>query len=200
MNGPAVTDQDVIRMVRNGNVAAFGTLVERYHERIFNATCRLVGYEDAVDLTQDIFFKAYRGLGSFKAEAAFSTWLYRIMLNAVTSHRRKAARSRNVFSYNALEGDENGHNPIEPSAEDPPPPDEVVRKEKIRAVREAIDELEDGEKEMIVLRDIEQRSYSELVEILGVPLGTVKSRLFRARQSLKERLSDYIATPADVGN
>lgn len=180
-------------MVQNGQAAAFAALVERYQDRIFSVTCRMVGYEDATDLTQEIFLKAYRSIGSFRLESQFSTWIYRIMLNTVNSHRRKTQKERKVFLVSDVRqsDDEQGCN-TEPVASDPLPQDILLKREQILAVQDAIAELDEIDRSIILLREMDERSYDEIAAILDVPLGTVKSRLYRARAALKERLAGYL--------
>lgn len=191
----AQSDREVVLRVQKGDSDAFATLIERHNERIFNMICRLVGQQDAVDLTQDIFLKAFKSIGSFKNASSFSTWLYRITLNTVTSHRRRMAHG--TFSHFESPAADTGElrRGVEPASTDPTPQEVLVRREEIEAVQNAIGELEEIDREIIVLRDIEEISYVQIAEVLGIPIGTVKSRLYRARMALRERLKALINAP-----
>lgn len=188
------TDEEAIGLIMNGGAparqrdTAFRFLVEQYQDRIFGVTCKMVGLQDAADLTQDIFMKAFKGIGSFKQESTFSTWIYRIMLNTVTSHRRKMARSAQSRTVDGESYDVNER----PAADCPEPADILVNRETIEAVRVALSDLDETEQQIIMLRDFDGRPYCEITELMGLPLGTVKSRLHRARMSLRDKLKGYV--------
>ncbi|KPK65647.1 MAG: hypothetical protein AMK73_02330 [Planctomycetes bacterium SM23_32] len=181
--GPAA-DAGLVARARDGDVEAFGRLVERHQDHIYNAVYHLVGSEqDAEDIAQDVFMRAYSHLNGFQGRARFSTWLYGIMLNAVRSHWRRAGPRRTVSLEGA--GDETR---ADPPATGDGPVRRAVRREHVDAVRGAIAELEEEWREIIVLRDIRGLSYEELAETLDLPAGTVKSRLHRARAALRDKL------------
>jgi RNA polymerase sigma-70 factor (ECF subfamily) len=180
-------DVDLVVRTCRGECNAFGVLVSRYEGQVYNAVVHLVGESDAEDIAQEVFMKAFRGLGSFRREAKFSTWLYGIMMNCVRTHWRSRRRHRGVFSLD-------GGNPHEDAPLDPPSPRDgpfadSVRRETVEMVRCAIGGLDGELREIIVLRDIEGLSYYEVSRVLGLPLGTVKSRLFRARSALKDKMA-----------
>ena len=185
-------DLDLVRRACGGDGEAFGLLVERYQDYIYNAVVHLVGAgQDAEDLTQETFLKAYRSITGFRRKAQFSTWLYGIMLNCVRSHWRKAGRHGEVTSLSPGAADQD---PLpEPPASGEEPLAGVTRRETVELVRRSIGGLPEDLREVIVLRDLQGMSYEELADCLGLPLGTVKSRLFRARSALKDRIAPFVA-------
>ena len=195
MTGRTGGDAELVARAQRGQSAAFAELVLRYQDAIYNSICHLVGdVHEAADLAQDVFLKAYRGIASFRGQAAFSTWLYRIMLNTVTSFRRRdALLPRHMASIESgrdadpPDGDRGG--PVAPDAD---PTEAIMRQERVRLVRAAIGRLDEQGRQAIVLRDMEGCSYEQLAQILDVPIGTVKSRLHRARQALKELLAPVL--------
>ena len=185
----APTDVDLVSRARRGDVAAFGRLVERHQDFVYNAVFHLVGNEqDAEDLAQDVFIRAFGSLARFEGRAKFTTWVYGIMLNTVRSHWRRAGR-RAVVSLD-VSADDDHPNPGPPATGDGPV-DASLRREEVRHVRAAIAGLDSDLREITVLRDIEGLAYEELAQVLGVPIGTVKSRLHRARRQLKDRLEPF---------
>jgi RNA polymerase sigma-70 factor (ECF subfamily) len=173
-----------------GEREAYGLLVERHQDAVVKALCYLVGDRDeAEDLAQEVFIRAYRGLAAFKGSAAFSTWLYRIVHNVSASHyayRKAKKRNAPLVSLDAGEG---GDGVPGPPAE---PGDRAERDELREAIASAVRTLPDDMREFVVLRDMEDRSYEEISEIVGAPLGTVKSRIHRARLLLREKLKRFL--------
>ncbi len=196
--GPGASDIELVGRARSGDTEAFRVLVERHQDHIFGAVCHLVGSRpDAEDIAQDVFLLAYRNLGAFRGSAKFSTWLYGIMLNAVRSHWRRR-RSRPALSLDPPDGD--GEAGADPPDQGDGPAEAAARRESVHAVREAIAALEPDLREIVVLRDIHGLSYEDLGEALGVAAGTVKSRLFRARQALREKLEPLYGASAQAWN
>lgn len=183
---------DAVRRAQEGDPAAFDELVLAYQDRIYNLINRMVGDADeAYDLLQDTFVKAYRALASFRRDARFSTWIYRIAVNACLSrHRKQAVRKRHApvsldQGYRTADGGEVRPDPPDVSRE---PARETTRRETQVLVRQAIDALDDDYRLVVLLRDMEGYSYEEIQEILGCPIGTVRSRLHRARAELGRKL------------
>ncbi|MHC4787625.1 MAG: RNA polymerase sigma factor [Planctomycetota bacterium] len=195
MDGDApASEGELLELARGGDVEAFGRLVEENQDYIYNAVYHLVANEkDAEDIAQEVFVKAFRRLSSFEGRARFSTWLYGIMLNAVRSFWRRSRRRRTV-SLAGTGRDGDAPNP-DPPAEGDGPLEGSVRRERVSAVRAAIGTLDEQWREVIVLRDIRGFSYEEMAETLGLPAGTVKSRLHRARHALRERLEPLFGAP-----
>lgn len=161
---------------------AFAELVHRYQERIYHLTYRMIGKaDDAEDLTQETFVRCYSALGSFRMGARFAPWLYRIAVNLCLNYRQ-----RRRWPLPLPESPEAG--PQQPSLEDT-----VLQREREREVQRALRHLPEVYRAVLILRHYQGLSYEEIAEALGVPLGTVKTRLFRAREMLLARL-----TPEEV--
>jgi RNA polymerase sigma-70 factor (ECF subfamily) len=177
-------DRRLIADCLDGRRDAFGLLVSRYQARLYNAAIRLVdNAEDAADVVQDAFLNAYQALHSFKGDAEFFTWLYRIAFNAAISLKRK---KRAAVSLDAV-GTEGRIEPDDPS-EYVKPGAAIERTEDETQLQEAITRLSHEHREVLVLKDIEGLKYEEIAEILGVPIGTIRSRLHRARLELRQLL------------
>ena len=184
-----MSDRKLVEAVCNGRTEMFGRLVERHQDRIYNSVYYMVSNrEDAEDLAQEVFLKAYDNIHSFRQEAKFGTWLFGIMLNTVRSYWRKQSRRSGKLR---LDHGEEGET-IDVEAEVDGPVESSVRAERVQQVRQAIDRLKHDLKEVILLRDIEGMTYEEISDALDVPMGTVKSRLYRARNSLKEKLAPVL--------
>lgn len=179
-------EEEVIELCKKGDREAFNLLMEKYQNRVFNiAYGMLSDYEDARDASQEIFIRVFRSIGLFKGQSSFTTWLYVICRNVCNdSLRKRQKRGVSVSIYD--DGEENGVGEIK--SEEPSPEERVELNERQAAVREAIDDLKREYKEVIVYSDIEQLSYDEVAQILKCPVGTVKSRLNRARNALREKL------------
>ncbi len=184
-------DGELVSAAKRGDLAAFERLVYRHQERMLNIAFRIVGgYEDACEVVQDAFVAAYRGLDRFRGEARFSTWLTALTAN-LSRNRRQQLLARRRNDGTSLD------DPL-PTADcelvpDPPSPapgvqEELERQELARQVRECIAALGDDFREVLVLRDMEDFSYEEIGAALAIREGTVKSRLFRAREGVKECL------------
>jgi RNA polymerase sigma-70 factor (ECF subfamily) len=184
------SDQDVVRQVVGGDGAAFATLVERYQDRLHNTIFRLVGSaEDARDLVQDTFVKAYENLNGFQGTSSLYTWLFRIAVNTALSHRRR----RKWIHPSALGADdEAGAAEGWPDPSAPDPADPLMSAETESAIQRALGALDEEHRTVVVLRDIQHCDYGEIAQILGVPAGTVKSRLHRARLMLREKLEPLL--------
>lgn len=181
----------LLEKVRVDRDQAFEELIDACQDRIMNIIYRMVGrYEEALDLAQETFLKAYKGLDGFKGSSKPYTWLYRIAVNTVLSHRRKASTrgEAKIVSLDRTSGQNDanlGH--MLPDGSDNP--SVTAEKSETNArVQKAVDELEEDFRVVVVLRDLEGLSYEEVAEILDCPRGTVKSRLHRARTMLKEKL------------
>jgi RNA polymerase sigma-70 factor (ECF subfamily) len=194
MSEASCSDVELVARVCGGDTEAFSNLIGRYQDYIYNAIAHLVaGSPDAEDIAQEVFLKAFRNLKGFRREAEFSTWLYGIMLNSVRSYWRGQGRRKDVARLGSTGRSDNPHPYSDPPSPDDGPMELSARSETVAAVRRAIEELEQDLREVIVLRDIEGASYEQLAQVLGLPLGTVKSRLFRARSALKEKISPALA-------
>jgi RNA polymerase sigma-70 factor (ECF subfamily) len=183
------SDRELIRLVRSGRSEAFNEIVERYQDKIFNAVYRQVGnVTDASDIVQHVFMNAYRKLGSFKEESNLGTWLYRIAFNQSVTFFRERGRKRAV-SMNISSGDDEIS--VEPVTESGPS-DATARGELQARIQEALQTLDEESRQIVILREFEGHSYEEIAEILEIPLGTVRSKLHRARLALKEKLTGLL--------
>jgi len=177
-----VIDDQLIQQTLAGEKNAFGELVAKYQGRLYNTMIQVVGNsEDAYDVVQEAFFQAYLRLETFRQTSKFYTWLYRIAFNvAMGIRRRKRPRPVDVAP---------GHDLAEILVDQNLTPDEImISAENIQAVQVVIAELDEEFRLTIILRELEDFAYEEIAEILDVPLGTVRSRLHRARAIIKEKL------------
>jgi RNA polymerase sigma-70 factor (ECF subfamily) len=184
-------DRKLVLLCQKGDLAAFELLVKRHQEKMLNTAYRLIGrYEEACEAVQDGFIAAFRGIKKFRGDSLFSTWLCRIIINQSKNHRRKimAMSRREGFSLSGPGGQEEGSLPNDPPGEGLSALEQIEKKEFEEKVRDCIDRLDEEYREVAVLRDIQGFSYGEISDMLRVPEGTVKSRLSRARESLKDCL------------
>ncbi|MHC4605571.1 MAG: RNA polymerase sigma factor [Planctomycetota bacterium] len=185
------SDAELVRRCRRGAVDAFDALVRRHQEKIYNAVLRFCGNrEDAADITQRAFLNAYRKIGDFKGDAAFTTWMYRIAFNQSISFRREQGRRRTVSLTSGSGGEEKT---IDPAVRTNPT-EGLEQDDERRIVRQALDRLEEGDRKIIVLKDLEECSYDQIASVLGVPKGTVRSRLHRARLAFREKVKGLMGT------
>lgn len=172
----------------------FEALVATYERRIYNLLLRMVNDpEDAADLTQETFYRAYRAFERFRGDAHPYTWLYRIAVNLANDHLEKRARRRkHEIDLTLLEGDTLDE-PIEwePPDHGPSPEEHLLQQELVERVQRLIQQMPPDYKEIILLREYEEMSYEQMAEVLGITLEAVRSRLARARAWLRTRLSPY---------
>ena len=178
-------DQRLIAECLQGNTAAFGVLVRRYQERLYNSVYRLVdNAEDAQDVVQEAFLNAYQSLDGFKGDSLFFTWLYRIAVNTAISLKRK---QRVMARMDLGRNGEQPMEPLDPSAESRPG-HALEQAEQGRRVHEALARLSPEHRAVLVMKDMEGQKYERMAELLQVPIGTIRSRLHRARLELRELL------------
>lgn len=185
-------DRSLLAKARVGDIEAFEELIESYRKKVFNIALRMVGNrEDASDLAQEVFIRIFKSLKSFKEESQFSTWVYRITTNVCLDHIRKNKKTNNVSLEEEIELSENS---VKKQYSDASPSPDIIaeRNEVRRIISSAVRLLPEDHRSVIVLRDIQGFSYEEISKILNCPEGTVKSRLNRARQILRERLGDKL--------
>ena len=173
----------LIRQVQHGDTDAFELLVEAYEKTVYNVALQMTGNrEDAQDLTQEAFFKAYNSLSSFRGESKFSSWLYRIVSNLCLDFKRR--QSRRPSSSLTVEDDEGETLQLDIADESQSPEVLLERKLTRDAVRRGLAELPDEQRQILLLREIQGLSYDEIAYAMGLEPGTVKSRIFRARKKL----------------
>jgi len=195
-------DAELVEQCRGGDSAAFGRLVVKYQDRVFNTCWRLCGNRaDAEDLTQEAFVRALQSIDGFGGRSKFYTWVFRIAVNLAISVRRKKKRAA---CYSLDQGREGIHGPAgsgNGTSASPAnrlatpggtPQEQASDREREAIVMEALAGLEEEHRAVVILRDLESFGYEEIAEILGVPTGTVKSRLHRARLALREKLAPIL--------
>lgn len=176
-------DASLIAASLAGDNAAFGRLVAAYQDRLFNSLLRVLGSrEDAADIVQDAFVQAFTKLDTFRGGSAFYTWLYRIAFNLAMSHARRGRKTASLDDRKSLVGDE-------PMDGQPTAESGMMQQERAELVHAALGELSLEYRQIMVLREVDGLRYDEIAEILDLPVGTVRSRLFRARMEMKELLA-----------
>jgi RNA polymerase sigma-70 factor (ECF subfamily) len=180
----AETDEELVTAFRGGDISAFDTLVQRWERKIQGAVYRIMGSgEEARDLAQETFLRAYRGLASFKSEARFSSWLYQIALN-LCRDRLRQRRGKTLVSIDDLD-------PTTAARIDrsPATAQELVEARDLgRIVAMAMSDLPEEQREVIVLKEYQGLTFQEIADTLGVPVSTVKTRLYRGLGQMRERL------------
>jgi len=179
------SDAEIIGRVLAGDANSFEFIVKKYEKMIYNlAMSKTNNRENAQDISQECFLRAYKMLASYRTDSAFSTWIYRICQNLIFDFYRKEKKIKTV-SLSAADryGEEIPDRELQDFDSDPS--EQILRAEKIEKIREIINSLPEELREIIVLRDLNNVSYARISEMLGLELGTVKSRLNRAREKLK---------------
>lgn len=180
-------DAELVRLVLAGETDLFAVLVDRYRTRLSRYVERFTyDVEDARDVTQDVFIKVYGALDSFDPRFKFSTWLFRIAGNAAIDHLRR--RRVRTLPLERPPGPDGEVREVDPAETRPNPHEELSRQRLRAALAAAIDRLPDDYRELISLRHYGELPYEEIAELKGMPLGTVKNKLFRARQALRDLL------------
>ncbi len=192
-NTPAgMLEADLVKRAQRGDLKAYDELVKRYQQRIYATLYHMTGnHEDANDLAQDAFIKAYAALKSFKGGSSFYTWLYRIAVNKTINflkqRKNKYHLSLNDIDFNAE------HDPdLMALISDKTPTRDVALAELQKKLNEALLKLSEPHRMVIVLHDVQDLSHEEIAEIMGCNIGTVRSRLFYARQQMQGHLTEYI--------
>ena len=188
-----MTENELVRAAARGDETAFGQLVQMYENKAYHLALRMCGNaEDACDIAQDAFLAAWRGLPSFRGEAGFSTWLYRLVSNAAIDHLRRTKHQRGNVSLDDEE--------LNLDAPDPTPgPQENAEEQDLKSlVQDGLNQLGDDHRAVLVMREVQELSYEEISQTLQIDMGTVKSRLARARNALRKillkngNLSEYL--------
>ena len=198
-DGIAFDDAALVERTCNGDMRAFGVLVAKYQDRILNMILRMCPrHAEAEELTQETFLKALERIGQFRGHSKFYTWLFRIGANLAISHRRRAGRVRfqSLAGPEQFEGTQADRLTAAVAARrEADPATAAMSAEAARRVLAALEEIDDELRLVVVLRDVEDMNYDEISQVTGMALGTVKSRLHRARCMLREKLADLINTP-----
>ncbi len=188
---PAVSAEEraIIERCKRGELSAFNELVKKYEKQVYNFAYRLTGnYDDANDIGQEAFLRVYNAIGSFRGDASFTTWLFRITTNVFLDERKRARAHPHTSLDEYVALDESS---VSRQIEDTAPTPDVITEARERAqiLEDAIRTLPEYQRAVVTLYHTQQKSYEEIAEIMDQPIGTVKSRLNRARLALKEKLS-----------
>src|SRR5882724_2782419 len=185
--GPS--DNDLIKRTVAGDEESFAILEKRYHRHIVNVIYRMVGnFETSLDLAQEVFFKAYKALNRFDPKFKFSTWLYRVAMNAAIDYHRKREITTTPMDITVDEQSDSFE--LQMPSDEISPEQRVFQHEAAEQISKVIAQLPGEYRDLIALRYTNDLSYSEIAEQTGMPLGTVKNRLFRAHQMLRGYLSE----------
>jgi RNA polymerase sigma-70 factor (ECF subfamily) len=186
----ANADYVLIRQCQRGDKSAFDTLIAQYERRTYQYAFRLTrDPEEAADIVADAFVRVYSALKNFRGQSAFSTWLYRIVTNVYFDHRKKD-RSKMMVSLDSPPAGSDMLQPMELSDPSPGPAEAVEASVRIETIQRALESLPEFHHAMLVMYHVENLSYVEIAEALDLPVGTVKSRLNRARQALREEIGE----------
>lgn len=191
--GTRETDQQLVERARNGDNSAFDLLVKKYQHKIIGLIGRYVhDHAEVQDVAQEAFIKAYRALGNFRAESAFYTWMYRIAINTAKNHlvsRGRRPPGSDVDIVDAEIVDQSGR------LADSESPEAAIARDQLEAsVFEAIDKLPDDLRTAITLREFDGLAYEDIAHIMQCPVGTVRSRIFRAREAVDEHIRPLMTT------
>ncbi len=184
-----MTEQELLSRAKNGDTEAFGELICQNERKIYALTFRMVGNrEDAEDLAQEAFLNAWRGLQSFQGESSFSTWVYRLATNACIDYIRRQKRRQEVEDTTPLEYEDGDSLSLPDTTFEPQR--KLEQREVQERVQEGLKRLSDDHRKILILRELSGLSYDEIAVSLGLDTGTVKSRIARARNSLRKILQE----------
>lgn len=184
-------DLDIVESCRRDGAEAFGLLVDRYQNRVFGFVKRMVrDRDDACDLTQEVFIRAFQSIDRFDGRSSIRSWLFKIAHNLCIDHARRSGRLPKIDTIDSDQGDECGSVELADTRWNPEAA--VADKELMEVVENGIREMSDKLRPVLLLHDREDMPYEEIASLLGLPMGTVKSRLFLARAFLHRRIRAYL--------
>ena len=185
------TDKEIIERVKNGDKKAYDLLVLKYQQRVINLISRFVkNHADALDVSQETFIKAYKALPNFRGESAFYTWLYRIAVNTAKNHLTVQSRKITKSDYDVAEIEQIEGNMT--LTEQTTPENLLIKDELQETILNTIENLPEDLKSAIMLREIEGLSYEEIATVMECPVGTVRSRIFRARETIDNKIKPLL--------
>ena len=195
-----MSEQELIARAKAGDQEAFGQLVLAHQNKVYSLCVHMTGDRDqGEDLAQEAFLKAWRSLASFREDSSFATWMHRLTTNLCLDYLRKQARQKEISTAVSLDDEESGWS--EPADPDSDPHEQLERSERGKALARALKELPEHHRRLIVMRELSGMRYQEIADALDADLGTVKSRLARAREQLKKiLLRDGNFFPPDASN
>lgn len=186
------SDEELVRIAQGGDTRAFDELVQRYRDKVYRLSFKILRHEDdAAEALQEAFLSAYKGIGKFKAESTFSTWLYRIATNAALMKYRR--RRDGHVSLEQSQSSSEDAEPLQLQDWSALPVDDLLNDELREVMQHGVDRLPEDLRTVFLLRDVEERSNAEVSEILDLSVAAVKSRLHRARLALRSHLNRYFA-------
>lgn len=194
MNPPLETinasssDAAIVRWVQQGDSNAYNLLVLRYQHKVVQIALKFVNNQaDACDIAQEAFLKAYRAIGNFRGESGFYTWLYRIVINTARTFLESTSKQRNHVDVDAEDINSQDHQGALTSADSP---DRIIESQELQqTIMQALAQLPYELRQAITLREVEGLAYDDIAKLTGVPTGTVRSRIFRARQFIEEKMA-----------
>lgn len=194
MNPPLETinasssDAAIVRRVQQGDSNAYNLLVLRYQHKVVQIALKFVNNQaDACDIAQEAFLKAYRAIGNFRGESGFYTWLYRIVINTARTFLESTSKQRNHVDVDAEDINSQDHQGVLTSADSP---DRIIESQELQqTIMQALAQLPYELRQAITLREVEGLAYDDIAKLTGVPTGTVRSRIFRARQFIEEKMA-----------
>jgi RNA polymerase sigma-70 factor (ECF subfamily) len=196
-----VDDRDLVAAAQRGDRDAFKTLFERYHRRAYALALGVVRHpDDALDVVQEAFIKAHKYLDKFEGNASFYTWLYRIVMNLAIDHLRKHRRVKPV-ELDETRIDPDGDEPLLPRILGGNPGQALMDKQIRSRIDQALDQLSENHRSVLVMRELEGLSYEEMAQAMSCSKGTIMSRLFHARRNMQKQLLDLLDhPPADLAD
>ncbi len=186
----SASDEELVRRVQGGQLSAYNLLVVKYQHRIISVAQKYVSdYADASDIAQETFIKAYKALPNFRGESSFYTWLYRIATNVAKTYLENIQKQRSQVDIDAEDFESKDTSGV---MTDATTPDRILESEELkRVILKALNELPPELKEAFTLREVEGLSYEEISDKVQVPIGTVRSRIFRARQYIESKMQQF---------
>lgn len=187
-----MTEKELLRKSKQGHLASFEELISTHQQKVYNIALRMLANEqDAFDASQEVFIKVYRNLDKFQENSSFSTWLYRITTNTCLDMLRKNKEKKNEISMDSPMEFEDREASFQLEDKKADVEEEILKRERRQALYAALEQLNEEHKKMIVLRELQGMSYQEIADITGTNIGTVKSKINRARISLKNSLLQF---------
>ena len=182
-----MTEKDLIQKAKSGDQDAFGQLVLAHQNKVYTICVHMVtDREEAADLAQEAFLKAWRSLSTFQGESSFATWMHRLTTNVCLDYLRKQTRRQNISTAVSLDDEDSGW--TEPADHSQDPQLQLEREERKRALARALGELPEHHRQTLIMREVSGMSYQEIADAMGADLGTIKSRIARARERLRKIL------------
>ena len=190
---PAYNENEIVESLKNGNVDALKFVMDLYQNNVFNTAYRMIGsYEDAMEVTQDVFFNLFRYIKNFRGKSSLLTYIYRIALNMSKDRIKALSRRKNRLTFSIDEEDPETKMKTELIDSNPGQDIKIQEKEFLNTLELKLGELSIEYKQVIIMRYVDELPYEEIADILHCSIGTVKSRLNRARSELKKKMRKYL--------